>query len=59
MPGHGIDKTVAGVGVALPARFQHVAQQEQSRELKAVLQVLVRLAVRPALALAQERRQPQ
>jgi hypothetical protein len=41
MFGHRIDKTIAGVGVALPARLQHVAQQEQSRELKAVLQVLV------------------
>ena len=38
--GHRIDKTLARVGVALPARFQHVAQQKQSGKPKAVLQVL-------------------
>ena len=60
MPGHRIDEPVAGVGMPLPARLQHVAHQEQSRELEAILQtILVRPAVGAALALAQERRQPQ
>src|SRR6476661_4539562 len=59
LPGHRIDKAAAGVGMALPARFQHMAQQEQSREPKTVVQVLIRPAVRAALVLAQERRQPQ
>src|SRR5882757_8459839 len=59
MPGHRIDKTVAGVGMALSARFQHMAQQEQSRQPEAVLQVLIRPAVRAAAAGAQERWQPQ
>src|SRR6266478_7544970 len=45
--------------MALAARLQHVAQQEQSRELNTILQVLVGPTVHPALALAQERRQPQ
>ena len=36
-----------------------MAQQEQSRELKTILQILVGPAVRAAPALAQERRQPQ
>src|SRR5271154_3586350 len=62
MPGHRIDKTVAGVGMALPARFQHVAQQEQAGERKTVLQVLVGPAVHAAFSmtdfLAQEWRQP-
>src|SRR5882762_5327924 len=57
--GHCVDKTVPGVGMALPAWLQHVAQQEQAGQPKAVLQVLVRPAVRTALALAQKRRQPQ
>ena len=48
MLGHRIDKSVAGVGMALPARFQHVAQQEQSGERKAVAEVLVRPAIRAA-----------
>ena len=47
------------VGMALPARLQHMAQQEQAGQPKTVLQVLVRPAVRAALAFAQERRQPQ
>jgi hypothetical protein len=42
---HGIDKSVAGIGMALPARFQHVAQQEHPGKAKTVLQVLVRPAV--------------
>src|SRR5258708_1959676 len=54
---HRVDKASAGVGVALPARLEHVAQQEQSRELKTILQVLVRPAVHPALALAPGRGQ--
>ncbi len=45
--------------MALPARLQHVAEQEQPGQAKTVLQVLVRPAVRPALAFAQEGRQPQ
>ena len=45
--------------MALPARLQHVAEQEQPGQPKTVLQVLVRPAVRPALAFAQEGRQPQ
>jgi hypothetical protein len=48
MLGHRIDKTVAGIGMALPARFQHMTQQEQSRELETILQVLVGPAVRAA-----------
>src|SRR3981189_127477 len=59
MLGHRIDKTVAGVGMALPARLQYVAQQEQSRELKAGLQAPVRPAVQATFALAQELWQPQ
>ena len=59
MPGHRVDKAVAGVGMALAARLQHMAQQEQAGEHKTVLQVLVLPAVGPAAALAQERRQPQ
>ena len=59
MPGHRVDKPVPRVGMALPARLQHVAQQEQSGQPETVLQVLVGPAVRAALALAQERRQPQ
>ena len=38
--------------MALPARLQHMAEQEQACQPKAVLQVLVRPAVRPALALS-------
>ena len=59
MPRHRVDKPVAGIGMALPARLQHVAQQEQPGQPKTVLQVLVGPAVRAALAFAQERRQPQ
>src|SRR5271168_1560621 len=59
VPGHRIDKTVAGIRMALPARLQHVAQQEQAGERKAVLKVLVGPAVGSALAVPQKRRQPQ
>src|ERR1035438_9951913 len=59
LPCHRIDKPVAGVGMALPARLQHMAQQEQSGEQKTILQVLIRPAVRGVLALAQKRRQSQ
>ena len=45
MPVDRIDKTVAGVRVPLPARLQHVAQQEHAGKLKAVLEVLVRPAI--------------
>src|ERR1700730_15880934 len=49
--------------MALPARFQHVAQQEQPGELETVLKVLFRPAVAGTLAsssaLAQEARQAQ
>ena len=54
-----IDKPVAGIGMALPARLQHVAQQEQPGQPKAILQILIRPAVRCALAFAQKRRQTQ
>src|SRR6266404_2291980 len=57
--GHRVDKAIPSVGMALPARLQHVAEQEQSGELKTVLQVLVRPAVRATTVLTQERRQPQ
>ena len=40
--------------MALPARLQHVSEQKQPGQAKAVLQILVRPAVRSALALAQE-----
>jgi len=36
VPDHRIDKAVAGVGMALPARLQNMAKQEHSRQLKAV-----------------------
>ncbi len=38
---HRIDEPLARVGMALPARLQHVAEQEQAGDAKAVLQVLV------------------
>ena len=37
MPDHGADEAFAGIGMALPARLQHVAQQEQAGQAKAVL----------------------
>src|SRR5437660_305879 len=43
--------------MALPARFQHMTQQEQAGEPKTVLKVLVRPAVRTGLAFPQEARQ--
>src|SRR5256886_6910232 len=45
--------------MALTARLQHVAQQEQPGELKTILEVLAGPAVRATFALAQERWQPQ
>ena len=54
---HCIDKAVAGIRVALPARFQYMAQQEQSGQRKAVMEILVRPAIRAARAMLQERRQ--
>ena len=57
--GHRVDKPVAGVGMALAARLQHVTQQEQAGQPKAVLQILIGPAVLAALAFAQKCRQPQ
>src|SRR6266436_9453509 len=63
LPHHGVDKTIAGIGMTLPTRFQHVTQQEPAGELKAVLQILLRPAIVEVSAsvfpLPQERRQPQ
>src|SRR5687767_5707181 len=59
IPRHRVDKTIPRVRMALPARFQHVAEQEHAGQAKTVLQVLVRPAVLAALALAQKGRQPQ
>src|SRR4051794_18744716 len=53
-----VDEACPRIGMALPAWFQHVAQQEQAGQSKAVLEVLIG-EVALHLALAQERRQPQ
>src|SRR5690242_13492971 len=45
--------------MALPARFQYVAQQEHAGELEAVLQILIRPDSGILLVWAKERRQPQ
>ena len=39
--GDRMDKTAASIRMALPARFEHMAQQEQAGELKTVEQVLI------------------
>src|SRR5438067_1421704 len=44
---------------ALPARFQHMAQQKQSGEPETILQILIRPAIRGGFAFTQEARQPQ
>src|SRR5205807_6275715 len=44
-PRHRVDKTLPGVGKALPARFQHMAQQKQSGEPETILQILIRPAI--------------
>src|ERR1700742_2760474 len=59
MPGNGMDEALAGVGMALPSRLQHMTQQEQAGQAKAILQILVRPAILSAVALAQEGWQPQ
>lgn len=58
LPDQGIDEAGARVGMDLPARLQHMAQQEQAGQPKAVLEILIGEIVR-GFALAQERRQPQ
>src|SRR3954463_8304463 len=58
LPCQGIDEAGTRVGMALPARLQHVAQQEQAGQPKAVLEIFVgKVALH--LALAQERRRAQ
>jgi len=42
---HRIDEAIAGVGMVLPARLQHMAQQEKSSQRKPVAQILIRPAV--------------
>src|SRR5215472_2843471 len=54
----GVDKTAASIRMALPARFEHMAQQKQAGELKTVEQVLIRPCV-AAHVLTQKWRQPQ
>src|SRR5262245_57643308 len=56
---HRVDKAFSGVGMALSARLQHVAEQEQAGEPETVLQVLIGKAVSTASVLAQKGRQPQ
>src|SRR5262245_19753842 len=72
---HRIDEAVARIGMALPARLQHVAQQEAAGEQETVPQILLGPAIDAifaavsalrlglsftlAFTLAQERRQPQ
>src|ERR1700756_404358 len=57
LPDHRIDEALARIGMALPARFQHMAEQEQAGELEAVLRVLIRPAGLSLLALTQEWRE--
>ncbi len=60
-----MDEAFAGVGMALPPWLQHMTEQEQAGQAKAILQILIRPAVLPAVVLrtaevlTQERRQPQ
>src|SRR4051812_553278 len=41
LPNQGVDEAGARIGMGLPARLQHMAQQEQAGEPKAVLEVLI------------------
>src|ERR1700753_1438753 len=58
-PDHRIDKAVAGVGMPLPARLQHMAQQKTPGQRKAIATYLLGPVRRTRLVVAKEGRQPQ
>src|ERR1700722_9755607 len=53
---HRVDKAVAGVGMPLPARLEHVAQQKTACQGEAIFDIFLRPIRRSFFALTQKSR---